>query len=65
VEGNEEEYDHFHYFPHWMRERQKDGSMGRHVLLDRLRPFVPHSRPVVDVGDEGLDETTQRKNYKE
>ena len=50
VEGNEEEYDRFNYFPNWMRERQKDGSLGGHVLIDPLYPFVPHSRAGVDAG---------------
>lgn len=39
---NGQEYDRAHYFPDWRGEVGEDGQR-RFVLVDPLRPFIPHS----------------------
>ena len=51
VKDNGEEYDHYDYFPDWIRGRKEYGEK-EYKLVEPLRPFIPHSRPVVDDGDK-------------
>ena len=51
VKDNGEEYDHYDYFPDWIRGRKEYGEE-EYKLVEPLRPFIPHSRLVVDDGDK-------------